>query len=90
LPSSLCVSSAVRYQPTPSLGNVGSPDGASHRRSGSTRASARLTTASKADRIVVLADGQIAEIGTHEKLLERGGSYAAMRAAFTGEAELVA
>ena len=28
--------------------------------------------------------------GTHEKLLERGGSYAAMWAAFTGEAELVA
>jgi ATP-binding cassette subfamily B protein len=50
----------------------------------------RLTTASKADRIVVLAEGQIAEIGTHEKLLERGGSYAAMWAAFTGEAELVA
>ena len=50
----------------------------------------RLTTASKADRIVVLADGQIAEIGTHEKLLERGGSYAGMWAAFTGEAELVA
>lgn len=36
------------------------------------------------------SDGQIAEIGTHEKLLERGGSYAAMWAAFTGEAELVA
>lgn len=50
----------------------------------------RLTTASEADRIVVLSDGQIAEIGTHEKLLERGGSYAAMWAAFTGEAELVA
>jgi ATP-binding cassette subfamily B protein len=50
----------------------------------------RLTTASKADRIVVLADGQIAEIGTHDKLLERGGSYAGMWAAFTGEAQLVA
>ena len=49
----------------------------------------RLTTASEADRIVVLSDGQIAEIGTHEKLLERGGSYAAMWAAFTGESELV-
>jgi ABC-type multidrug transport system fused ATPase/permease subunit len=34
----------------------------------------------KADRIVVLSDGQIAEIGTHEKLLERDGSYAAMAA----------
>jgi ATP-binding cassette, subfamily B, bacterial len=50
----------------------------------------RLTTASKADRIVALADGQIAEVGTHDELLERGGSYAAMWAAFTGEAELVA
>jgi ATP-binding cassette, subfamily B, bacterial len=50
----------------------------------------RLTTASKADRIVVMADAQIAEIGTHEELLERGGSYAAMWAAFTGESELVA
>ena len=49
-----------------------------------------LTTASKGNRIVGLADGQIAEIGTHEKLLERGGSYAAMWAAFTSEAELVA
>ena len=33
---------------------------------------------------------QIAEIGTHEMLLERGGGDAAMWAAFTGEAELVA
>ena len=50
----------------------------------------RLTTASKADRIIALAGGKIAEIGTHEELLERGGAYAAMWAAFTGEAELVA
>jgi ATP-binding cassette subfamily B protein len=50
----------------------------------------RLTTASKADRIVALADGRIAEIGTHDELLERGGTYAAMWAAFSGEAELVA
>jgi len=50
----------------------------------------RLTTASKADRIVVLADGQIAEVGGHAELLERDGAYAAMWAAFTGEAELVA
>jgi len=50
----------------------------------------RLTTASKADRIVVLADGKVAEAGTHSDLLERDGAYAAMWAAFTGEAELVA
>jgi ATP-binding cassette, subfamily B, bacterial len=50
----------------------------------------RLTTASKADRIVVLAGGTIAEIGTHEELLTHDGTYAAMWAAFSGEAELVA
>jgi ATP-binding cassette, subfamily B, bacterial len=49
----------------------------------------RLTTASKADRIVVLADGQIAESGTHDDLLARDGAYASMWAAFTGESELV-
>jgi ATP-binding cassette, subfamily B, bacterial len=50
----------------------------------------RLTTASHADRIIAVADGKIAEIGTHEELLDRGGAYAAMWAAFTGQAELVA
>jgi ATP-binding cassette subfamily B protein len=49
----------------------------------------RLTTASHADRIVVMADGAIAETGTHDELLARGGAYAAMWAAFTGESELV-
>jgi ATP-binding cassette, subfamily B, bacterial len=50
----------------------------------------RLTTASQADRIIAVADGKVAEIGTHEELLDHGGAYAAMWAAFTGEAELVA
>jgi ATP-binding cassette, subfamily B, bacterial len=39
---------------------------------------------------VVMADGQVAETGTHDELLARDGAYAAMWAAFTGEAELVA
>ena len=50
----------------------------------------RLTTASRADRIVVMESGRIAEAGRHEELLERGGSYAALWAAFAGDAELVA
>jgi len=50
----------------------------------------RLTTASRADRIVVIESGRIAETGRHEELLERGGSYAALWAAFAGDAELVA
>jgi ATP-binding cassette, subfamily B, bacterial len=49
----------------------------------------RLTTASRADRIVVVADGRIAESGTHDDLLAAEGPYAAMWAAFTGDAELV-
>ena len=50
----------------------------------------RLTTASRADRIVVIESGRIAETGRHEELLERGGSYAALWTAFAGDAELVA
>jgi len=36
----------------------------------------RLTTAARADRIVVLADGRIVEDGSHQQLLADGGSYA--------------
>jgi ATP-binding cassette, subfamily B, bacterial len=50
----------------------------------------RLTTASRADRIVVVESGRVTETGTHAGLLDAGGSYAAMWAAFTGDAELVA
>ena len=35
----------------------------------------RLSTILKADRILVVKDGVIAESGTHEELLEKGGTY---------------
>jgi ATP-binding cassette subfamily B protein len=38
----------------------------------------RLTTAMKADRIVVVNDGQIIETGTHDDLVARGGFYSEM------------
>ncbi len=36
----------------------------------------RLTTAARADRIVVLSQGRIVEDGSHQQLLAAGGSYA--------------
>jgi ATP-binding cassette subfamily B protein len=42
----------------------------------------RLQTARTADRIVVLHQGQIAEVGSHDELVALGGRYAAMWTAF--------
>ena len=50
----------------------------------------RLTTAARADRIMVLDQGAIIEAGSHEDLLAADGTYAALWDAFTGESELVA
>ena len=38
----------------------------------------RLHTAHDADRVAVVEDGLLEEIGTHDELVERGGSYAAL------------
>jgi ATP-binding cassette subfamily B protein len=43
----------------------------------------RLSTAMRADRIVVVANGGVAETGSHEELLARGDIYAQMYATWT-------
>ncbi|WP_309052681.1 ABC transporter ATP-binding protein, partial [Streptomyces sp.] len=45
----------------------------------------RLTTAARADRVVVMDHGRIAEDGTHDDLLARGGRYAELWRTFIGE-----
>jgi len=50
----------------------------------------RLTTAMKADRIVVVDDGRIVETGPHDELVARGGRYAEMYATWSSQMELTA
>jgi len=50
----------------------------------------RLTTAARADRIAVVDQGRIVEVGPHEDLLAAGGAYASLWEAFTGDATVAA
>lgn len=46
----------------------------------------RLSTAVTADKIVVMDDGRVAEVGQHEDLVAANGAYARLWRSFTGEA----
>ncbi|WSL18580.1 ABC transporter ATP-binding protein/permease [Streptomyces sp. NBC_01283] len=47
----------------------------------------RLTTAARADRVILMDHGRVAEDGTHEELLALDGRYATLWRTFVGEAE---
>ncbi|MFI9394657.1 ABC transporter ATP-binding protein [Streptomyces bauhiniae] len=47
----------------------------------------RLTTAARADRVVVMEHGRVVEDGHHTELLARDGRYADMWRTFTGQSE---
>jgi len=44
----------------------------------------RLSTAARADRVAVVDDGRLLEVGTHQELLGQGGRYASLFASWTG------
>ncbi len=47
----------------------------------------RLFSAHDADRVAVVEDGRITELGSHDELVAAGGSYAALWRSWHGEDE---
>jgi ATP-binding cassette subfamily B protein len=45
----------------------------------------RLSTAMRADRIVVVGDGRLLEMGSHDELIAQGGHYAEMYATWISQ-----
>jgi ATP-binding cassette, subfamily C, bacterial len=45
----------------------------------------RLHTAHDADRVAVVEEGLLAEVGTHDELVEREGSYASLWDSWHGD-----
>lgn len=45
----------------------------------------RLSTAARADRVGVVVDGRLVELGAHDELIQREGAYAALFSSWSGE-----